>query len=267
MRTVAPEWHDALNSGKESVVCDLKADPTLARALLRRADVILEGFRPGVADRLGIGPHEAADGAVYCSLTGFGAGDRRAGHDLNYLGFAGVLADTAPALPPVQVADLAAGALGGVVEILAALLAGGGARITISMTGNSHRFVSHRVAGDPVPRLLTGGVACYRMYATADGRWLTVAALEEKFWRRLCELLELPELAERRHEPALPELEARFASRTLEEWLALFEGEDVCVGPVVTPAEAARELGEAPPAAGAPALGEHTEAWRRAVVA
>jgi crotonobetainyl-CoA:carnitine CoA-transferase CaiB-like acyl-CoA transferase len=162
----------------------------------------------------------------------------------------------------VQVADLAAGALGAVVEILAALLAGGGARLTISMTHNSHRFAAHRLGGDPAPRLLTGGVACYRVYATADGRWLTVAALEDKFWRRLCELVDLPELAERRFEPELPQLEARLASRTLTEWLELFDGEDVCVGPVATLAEAASQFGEDAQPVGAPALGEHTEAWR-----
>ena len=262
MRHAAPAWHDALNAGKESVVCDLKLDPTLAQALLGRADVVLEGFRPGVADRLGVGPSAAPERTVYCSITGFGDGDRRAGHDLNYLGWAGVLEDTAPGVPPVQVADLAAGALGAVVQILAALLTGEGARITVSMTHNSHRFGSHRLGGDPVPRLLTGGVACYRVYATGDGRWLTVAALEEKFWRRLCELVELPELVDRRFESALPELEARLASRTLSEWLRIFEGEDVCVGPVATLAEASRSFEDERPAVGAPALGAHTEAWR-----
>jgi len=263
MRNLAPAWHDALNAGKESVVCDLKSDRALAEALLARADVVLEGFRPGVADRLGVGAAHAPTSTVYCSITGFGAGDLRAGHDLNYLGWAGVLADTAPAVPPVQVADLAAGALGAVVEILAALLAGGGARLTISMTHNSHRFASHRLDGDPAPRLLTGGVACYRIYATADGRWLTVAALEEKFWRRLCELVELSELVDRRFESELPELEARLASRTLAHWLDLFEGEDVCTGPVASLDEAARDFGDRPPAAHAPQLGEHTEAWLR----
>src|SRR5206468_1320920 len=136
----------------------------------------------------------------------------RAGHDLNYLGYAGALADTAPGLPPIQVADLAAGAQAAVIEILAALLArsrtGDGARIVVSMTHGSHRFVAHRLAGEPVPRLLTGGVACYRIYETADGRHLTVAALEPRFWSNLCALLERPDLVERQFEPELPELAA-----------------------------------------------------------
>jgi len=126
MRLTAPEWYDALNAGKESVVCELPGDSDFARALLERADVILESFRPGVAARLGIGPEAAPPRAVYCSLTGFGLGgahEQRAGHDLNYVGWAGLLEDTAPALPPVQAADLAAGALGVVTEVLAALLA------------------------------------------------------------------------------------------------------------------------------------------------
>ncbi len=125
MRFTAPAWHDALNAGKESVACDLKADPALGRALVRRADVVVESFRPGVAARLGVGPEDAAPTAVYCSITGFGLGgphEQRAGHDLNYVGWAGLLADTAPGLPPLPLADLASGALDAVGRILAALL-------------------------------------------------------------------------------------------------------------------------------------------------
>lgn len=269
LRDTAPTWHDALNAGKESVVCDLKTEDGLAfaRALLARADVVLEGFRPGVAERLGVGPDDARADAVYCSITGFGLDnrhDQRAGHDLNYLGWAGALADTTPALPPVQIADLAAGALGAVTQILAALVAGGGARITVSMTHRSHDLVAHRVAGDPIPKLLTGGVACYRIYETADGRFLTVSALEPKFWQRLCEILELPELIPRQWESRLPELERTLAGRPLAEWLELFDGEDVCAGPVATLAEAATEFGSPLPGT-APRLGEHTVAWRAEV--
>jgi len=273
LRAVAPQWDAVLNAGKESVVCDLKAEPELGQALCARADVVLEGFRPGVAARLGLAPADVPERVVYCSITGFGEGPRagQAGHDLNYLGYAGVLADTAPALPPVQVADLAAGGLGAVAEILAALLArertGRGRHIVVSMTHGSHRFVAHRLAGDPVPRMLTGGLASYRMYATADGRWLTVGALEPKFFRRLCELIGRPELAERHTDPdqeaLAAELAETLAARPLAAWLEVFEGEDVCAGPVATPAEAATEFGEAEPLGAAPTLGEHTEAWRR----
>jgi alpha-methylacyl-CoA racemase len=267
LRETAPAWHAALNAGKESVACDLKKPAGLqfARALLARADVVLEGFRPGVAARLGVGPDDARADGVYCSITGFGSEGphaRRAGHDVNYLGWAGALADTAPTMPPLQIADLAAGALAAVTEILAALLMGGGARITVSMTHRSHDLVAHRVGGDPVPKMLTGGAACYRIYETADSRFLTVGALEPKFWRRLCEVLEQPELMDRQWEQRLPELERIFRSRPLARWLELFDGEDVCVGPVATLDEAAREFSAAEDLGRAPRLGEHTDAWR-----
>ena len=273
MRHVAPAWDEALNGGKESVACDLKVDNELARALVERADIVLEGFRPGVAARLGVGPEDAPASAVYCSITGFGAEGphaARAGHDLNYLGWAGVLEDTAPALPPLQPADLAAGALGAVVEVLAAVLererTGRGARLTISMAHGAHRLVSHRLGGDPLPRFLTGGLACYRIYETADGRWLTVGALEPKFFRRICELLERPELAERQLQPdgqeeLAAELAASFASRPLGDWLRVFDGEDVCVGPVATLAEGAESFGWGAGLPSAP-VGQHTDAWR-----
>jgi alpha-methylacyl-CoA racemase len=255
MRVTAPAWHEALNAEKESVTCDLKAEPERARALCAEADVVIEGFRPGVAERLGVGPRDLPETVVYCSITGFGLGGRheqRAGHDLNYQGWAGVLADTAPALPPVQVADLAAGSLAAVNRILAALLerekTGRGAHVVISMTHGSHRFAAHRLGGEPVPKLLTGGLACYRVYPTADGRHVTVAALEEKFNARLCELLGLEQLAPRQYEPGAQAeladtLTETFAAKPLATWLALFDREDVCVGPVATLAEAAAEFG------------------------
>jgi alpha-methylacyl-CoA racemase len=275
MRDTAPAWHDALNAGAESVVCDLKAEPDLGHALAARADVVVESFRPGVVERLGIGPGDLPESVVYCSITGFGvegAHAQRAGHDLNYLGWAGVLADTAPGMPPVQAADLAAGALGAVTEILAALLererTGRGDRIVVSMTHGSHRLVAHRLGGDPLPRLLTGGLASYGIYATADGRLLTVGALEPKFFRRLCELIGVPELAERQYDAEAQDEIARaladaFAQRSLDDWLALFDGEDVCVGPVATLEEAHSEFGGETGLVEAPALGQHTAEWRR----
>jgi crotonobetainyl-CoA:carnitine CoA-transferase CaiB-like acyl-CoA transferase len=266
MRATAPEWHDVLNAGKESVVCDLPADVDFALALLARADVVLESFRPGGAERLGVGPDAVPERTVYCSITGFGRGGRheqRAGHDLNYAGWAGLLADTAPALPPVQVADLAAGALGAVTEILAALLlrerTGKGNRIVVSMTHGSHALA-------PRTPVLTQGFACYSIYACADGRMLTVGALEPKFFARLCELLGQPELAAAQYDADQPALRQRladvFAQQPLEHWLRLFESEDVCVGPVATLAEAAADLG-VPAHGAAAAAGADTADWRR----
>jgi crotonobetainyl-CoA:carnitine CoA-transferase CaiB-like acyl-CoA transferase len=209
---------------------------------------------------------------VSCSITGFGVGNRheqRAGHDLNYQGWAGVLHDTAPAWPPIQIADLAAGALGAVTEILGALLVrertGAGAALTVSMTHGTHRLAQYRLAGDPRPRLLTGGLACYRTYATGDGRHLTVGALEPKFFARLCELMGRPELSARQYddeqEMLAEELAHVFALETLEHWLLVLDDEDVCVGPVATLAEAADDLGTLTPGR-ASALGAHTESWR-----
>ncbi|HEY7422471.1 MAG TPA: CaiB/BaiF CoA-transferase family protein [Gaiellaceae bacterium] len=253
LRGTAPAWDAALRAAKESLELDLKHDPAPALALMREADVVLESFRPGVASRLGIGPEHVPERTVYCSITGFGLGGRheqRAGHDLNYLGWAGVLWDNAPALPPVQVADFAAGSLGAVTKILAALLerdrTGTGGHVVVSLTHGSHRFVSHRLGGEPIQRMLTGGLACYRIYETADGRHLTVAALEPAFFRRLTELLGRPELAERQFDTHQETLAAELAEilreRPLFEWLELFDSEDVCVGPVATIAEAASDL-------------------------
>jgi alpha-methylacyl-CoA racemase len=254
MAEVAPAWHEALNGGKETVLLDLKEEPERGRALCAEADVVLESFRPGVVERLGVGPGDLPESVVYCSLTGFGRDGHhadRAGHDLNYQGWAGLLADTAPAMPPTQTADLAGGALMAVTRILAALLererTGRGAHLVVSMTHGSHRLVSHRLGGEPVPRLLTGGLACYGMYATADGRHLTIAALEQRFFARLCELLELKELVDRQFDPGSQEalggaLAERIGRKPLADWLELFDGEDVSVGPVATLEEAALEL-------------------------
>jgi alpha-methylacyl-CoA racemase len=239
-----PDAYRALNDGKELVSWNAYTEP--APAVLAEADVVLEGFRPGVWERLGVTLPETT---ILCSITGFGADGPHAldaGHDLNYLGYAGALEDTAPALPPIQAADLGAGAQAAVIEVLAALLerarSGRGARLVVSMTHGSHRFVAHRLHGEPVPRLLTGGTACYRIYETSDGRHLTVAALEPKFWRNLCALLDRPDLIDHAFDPHLPELEELFRSRTQRDWLDLLEGKDTCVGPVLTLAEAAAQL-------------------------
>ena len=272
MRPTATAWDTALRVGSESVVCDLPDNAMFARALCARADIVLEGFRPGVAARLGIGPDDVPKTTVYCSITGFGEDTRhrmRAGHDVNYLGWAGVLEDTAAALPPLQVADLAAGALGAVTQVLAALLerarSGVGPRLVVSMTHRSHDLVAHRIGGEPVPRMLTGGLACYGLYATADGRHLTVGALEPRFFRRLCELLDRADLADLQYgddqEALAAELEGIFRTRTLAEWLTAFGDEDVCVGPVWTRREAAQEFGSLDTPAAVP-LGAHTDAWR-----
>jgi crotonobetainyl-CoA:carnitine CoA-transferase CaiB-like acyl-CoA transferase len=121
---------------------------------------------------------------------------------------------------------------------------------------------SHELARYSTP--LTGELACYRIYECADGRYVTVAALEPKFWLRLCELLERPDLAARSHD-AHEELEALFRTRTSDEWLGLLAREDTMVGPVASLAEAEAEFGSPPPSAQPPRPGEHTHAWRAAL--
>jgi alpha-methylacyl-CoA racemase len=213
---------------------------------------------PGVAERFGVGADVVPETTVYCSITGFGDGDARVGHDLNYMGWAGGLAATAPAMPPLPIADLAAGALTAVTRILAALLertrSGRGARIVVSMTHEAHELAQF---GGP----LTGELPYYRIYETADGQFITLAALEPHFWQRFCELVERPDLVDSRR-VAHEELTALFRTRDFSDWWKLFEGQDVCVGPVATLTEAARAFGAAPNGAAPPRLGEHTDAWR-----
>ena len=258
-RTATPEWYRALNDGKEVIAWDARTEPP-PRVLLE-ADVVLEGFRPGVWERLGV---ELPGTTILCSITGFGADGphaAQAGHDLNYLGYAGVLDQTgardgAPALCNVQIADLLGGAASTAIAILAALLGaqrtGRGRYVDVSMTDASlahNLFSLHALErwGHVVPRgsdLLTGGVPCYGVYPTQDGRWLAVGALEEKFWKALCDAIERPDLAavqfalgeEGAH--VRGELERVFGAQTLAYWTEKFAVVDCCVTPVQTLDEA-----------------------------
>lgn len=258
----------ALNYGKRSVVLDLKKPEGAAvlRALCRRADVLVESFRPGVLDRLGVGYQALAaenPGLVFCAISGYGQTGPLAaspGHDLGYLARSGVLslfgpAGDAPQVPGIQVADIAAGALSAAVGILAALRerdrTGRGQLLDVSMTRSLGAFLAlelpRRAAGEVDPRgdgLLTGGVPCYRVYATRDGRHMALAALEPKFWASFCERAGCPHLGDqalaRGDEGAavVRELAALFATRTQAEWVTAFAGSEACCEPVLTPEEA-----------------------------
>jgi hypothetical protein len=142
-----------------------------------------------------------------------------------------------------------------------------GPRIVVSMTHRSHDLVAHRLGGEPMPRLLTGGLACYRLYETADGGYVTVGALEPKFFARLVELLGRADLADHQYhenqEELAAELAAIFTSRSRDAWLEHFGDEDVCVGPVFTREEAAAALGTSDLTHDEVPLGAHTDAWRR----
>ena len=258
----AASW--VVDRGKRSIGVDLKSPRgvEVVRRLVRSADAFVESFRPGVADRLGVG-YEAlrAERAnlVYCSISGYGqTGPLRteAGHDLNYIGRAGLLSITGshegrPGIPGVQVADLGGGALLAMVGLLAALVratrTGEGEHIDMSMTDGAFALLSVHLgdyfATDVVPErermLLNGGYPSYNVYACADGKHLTVGALEEKFFAVVCEVVGRPDLASTALDPeALPIWRELFLTRTRDEWLEAFAGLEACVGPVNDFAEA-----------------------------
>lgn len=258
----------ALNRNKRSLALDLSR-PGGAAAFLRLsggADVVVESFRPGVLDRLGLGweaLHRAHPRLVLCSITGYGqdgpyAG--RAGHDLDYCAVTGLLAANGPAerpLPPgPQVADVAGGAWPAVAGILAALVgrgaSGEGAHVDISMAEGALATLALPLAmaaarGAPVarPDLLTGAAACYDTYRTKDGRWVALAALEPKFFATFCEAVGRPDLAARQWDDGgsgpRADLAALFAGRTREEWAAFADAHDCCVAPVWEGDEPARD--------------------------
>jgi alpha-methylacyl-CoA racemase len=249
----------AVNRGKRSIVLDLKA-PAGRDAMLRmaaKADVVIDSFRPGVMDKLGVGYTQLAaanPGIVLCSISGFGQTGpyvHRAGHDIGYLAVAGVLAmggpaGGAPMMPGVQIADLAGGSLWGATAILAALVGrhrtGKGAHLDISMTEGALALVSaelgnldcgvHPTRG--VERL-NGGVACYGIYQTRDDRYLAVGALEPKFWIALNEGIGRPaSVAELLDSPGTQaqvraEIAAIFATKTAAEWTTILASHDCCV--------------------------------------
>jgi crotonobetainyl-CoA:carnitine CoA-transferase CaiB-like acyl-CoA transferase len=261
--------HRALNRGKRSVVLDLKHPDGTAvlRRLAARSDVLVESFRPGVLDRLGLG-HEALrrehPGLVTCAITGYGRDGPyrdRVGHDLNYLGYGGILGLTGeaggpPVIPAVQIGDLGGGGMAAALGIVAALLersrTGRGRFVDVSMLDGVVSWLSvhagaYLATGEEPERgrmPLSGGYACYRVYRAGDGRDLTVAALEPRFWAALCTALGLPELEaeqfgppERQREIA-DRLQQTLATRPRDEWLAVLEPLEACVGPVNTIGEA-----------------------------
>jgi crotonobetainyl-CoA:carnitine CoA-transferase CaiB-like acyl-CoA transferase len=256
-----------LNRGKRSLQLDLKAPDALStlQPMLRRADVLVEQFRPGVMDRLGLGYDAIAalnPRLIYCSITGYGRdGDRaaRAAHDLNYVGDAGLLdlvagGDGDPVVPPVLVADIGGGAYPAVINILLALAereqTGRGRRIEIAMADNvltwMYWAIGNGLGAGRWPRrgeeLLTGGSPRYQLYRTADGRHVAAAPLEDRFWANFCELIAVPpELRDDRRDPvatraAVAEL---IAQETAAEWEARFAAADVCCSIVRTVREVA----------------------------
>jgi len=278
-RSMNPPLFARTNSGKKSVVLDLKtaAGVEALRRLARTADILVEGNRPGVMERLGVGYEALAqenERLIYVSLTGYGQTGpyaQLAGHDINYIALGGVLGLNLPVIPGVQIADLVGGSMQTVTGILVALQerlrSGRGKFVDISMLAGVLALLPIPLAQyaatgrDPKPGTgtLNGAFACYQAYEASDGRWLAVGALEPKFWQELCKKLGCEDLIPLQFSTGVKErVAAIFKTRTAEEWFAALRGSDCCVTPVRSIAEIAAEL---PPFAGppAPALGEHTQ--------
>jgi crotonobetainyl-CoA:carnitine CoA-transferase CaiB-like acyl-CoA transferase len=274
---------DSVNRGKRSVALDLKSDEGREAflALAETADIVFEQFRPGVVERLGVDYESVRavnEDVVYCSLSGFGqTGPEadRVGHDLNYVGMAGMLDLTReddaskPQIPGYPVGDMAGG-LFSAFSMLGGLLARelgntGGEYVDVAMTDVVNSFSQavayDALAGDdprPGETPLTGGVPWYDVYECADGRYVTLAALEPKFWQTFCEAVDRPDIADKHmtDDPAelaalREEIAGIFAERTRDEWEAELGDVEAMVAPVQTPAEsltgdraAARDLVE-----------------------
>lgn len=243
------------NRGKRSIAIDLKQDSALLNPLVERADVLIEQFRPGVMDRLGLG-YEAVRAinprVIYVSLNGYGSEgpDRlRPGHDLTYSAEIGLLAlnadaDGNPVMPSALAADTAGGSFAALSNILLALYrrerTGEGARLDVAMITGALAMIeeplAHHFTGrDPQPRYnpSLGSSPRYNIYRTRDGRHLACAPAEEKFWVTFCALVGLPESAD------VAMVKARIAEREAAEWMRIFDGHEVCCSLVATVLQAA----------------------------
>ncbi len=269
VRNEVSQFFIAVNRGKQFVRLDLKETSQRDEFLrmVEHADVVVESFRPGVMEKLGIGWQvlkQRNPKLVMCAISGYGQSGPfvyLAGHDINYIGYAGMLEQNAgpdgiPALPNLQVGDLLGGAQAAVQGILAALLGvktgGKGRFVDVSMTDavlahNIMPMVAVNNFGKPAAPgrdLLTGGVPCYNVYRTRDGRFMAVGALELKFWEACCEILERTDLKTKHWSlgqkiggtealTVKAELDAIFAQRTQHEWTEKFANADCCVTPIL----------------------------------
>lgn len=260
-------WHLQLNRNKQSVVLDLKSeeDKNIFLELVKTADVVVESYRPGVLKKLGVDYEAAAKvnpKIIYCSLSGYGSKGplaHKADHDLGYLSLAGVTAmsgeaDGAPAIPGVLMADMNAALSAGMSIMIAlrhAALTGQGQEIDISlfnvamnlMPGAASLFFGSGFVAERGNNWLTGAYANYNIYATADGRYVSVGCLEKKFWRNLCMGLGKEELIdmvddESNHPYLKEQLAEAFKQKTMREWEEFFADKDACVTPVLNFKEA-----------------------------
>jgi len=251
-----------VNRNKDHMTLNLKTKEgqEIFFKLIRDADVLMEGFRPGVTKRLGI-DYEALKkinpGIIYCSITGYGQdGPFRdiAGHDVNYLSFAGILdiigeKDRTPCIPGIQIADLVGGGMNAAIGILLALVArertGKGQYIDISMTDGMvgllpvplHIFQKNGIVPQRSDSFLSHRYACYNVYETANGRYISIGAVENRFWQNLCNVLGVPEYGplqydDNHREEILDFVRSAFKKKTLEQWIEVLRDKDVCWGKV-----------------------------------
>lgn len=272
MRSYVPRWgadstnFALLNRGKASVALDLKDQAQKARLgpLLARADIVIEQFRPGVMDRLGLGYAAIAavnPRVIYCAITGYGqSGPKRdvAGHDLNYIGDTGLLSLSSgeparPVIPPALLADIAAGSYPAFMNILLAVIArqasGRGCYLDVAMTDHIFPFMywaigkalgSGEWAGNATD-LVTGGTPRYHLFPAADNRLVAVAAIEQKFWETFCTLIDLaPALRDDARDPAatIAGIAAILRGKPGAHWRAVFAGQDCCCSVVASLREA-----------------------------
>lgn len=258
----------SLNRNKKSVTLDLKTDEGKDQFLqmVGKADVVVESFRPGVMKRLGLDfpvLEKINPRLIYCAISGYGQTGPYAempGHDINYISYAGLLElmgekDGKPIVPAVQVADLAGGAYPAVTGILLALLerekSGKGQFIDISMMdgvisllqSTLPNYLMKNIPSKRGEQMLSGGLACYEVYQTKDGRWLAVGALEMKFWRVFCQKIGKPEWIALLNEQDEVQYKLKhdiqnvIYTKTLEEWMDIFDDAEACVSPVLNFAE------------------------------
>ncbi len=258
-----------LNRNKKSLSLNLKSSRGLdiLRRLAARSDVLVEGFRPGVMERLGLDYNTLKSlnpGLVYASISGYGQEGiyrERVGHDLNYTALAGLLdlsaaPGEAPVMPAVQIADIAAGTMAALSGVFMALYARGasgqGRHVDISMTRGLLPWLVYAAAapsgGGGLPRRgcghITGAYGCYNLYETADAKYMSLGALEPLFWQNFCLAVERPDWVERQFDPAaqeqlIRELRALFQEKTQEEWVEFFARHDACCEPVLELSDAA----------------------------
>ncbi|MGA7613802.1 MAG: CoA transferase [Thermoanaerobaculia bacterium] len=257
-----------INGGKKSVVVDLKSEEGIAfvKRLATTCDVVVESYRPGVMKQFGVDANalmEINPGLVYCSVSGFGQANPRSSHDLNFVALAGLLdlqrdRDGRPVLPATQSGDMA-GALYAALSIVAALYekrtSGKGRVLDVAMSDATRAMMPTAEAlyrgtqQRPEHFMLTGALPAYNVYRTRDGKYLSVAPLEPRFWEAFCNAIGHPDLIEKQYEEseksALFETIAEaIGSKTRDEWEEVFAGIDACVEPVLTIDEAHQRLGD-----------------------